>query len=182
MPIKEIVESQLDSNLAKEVEEKAHTKASSCFQCLKCSSGCPLSYEMDYLPAQVIRMVNLGLRDEVLKSRTIWVCASCETCTTRCPNNIDIAHVMDTLREISLRSGKAEAEGNMRRFHEAFLSAIKTWGRVHELQMIGTYKLKTRRFMEDSDLGLEMFKRGKIKLIPEPIKGRKAVRKLFRKT
>ena len=182
MPVKEIVESQLDSKFVKEVEEKAHTKVSSCFQCLKCSSGCPLSYEMDYLPAQIIRMVNLGLRDEVLKSRTIWVCASCETCTTRCPNDIDIAHVMDTLREISLRSGKAETEGNMRRFHEAFLSAIKTWGRVHELQMIGTYKLKTRRFMEDSDLGMEMFKRGKIKLIPEPIKGRKAVRKLFKKT
>ena len=182
MPTKELLESQLDTRFPEEVEEKAHTKPSSCFQCLKCSCGCPLSYEMDYLPAQIIRMVNLGMRDEVLKSRTIWVCASCETCTTRCPNDIDIAHVMDTLREMALRSGKAEAEENLRRFHESFLAAIKTWGRVHELQMIGTYKLKTRRFMEDADIGMEMFKRGKIKLIPEPIKGRKAVKKLFKKT
>lgn len=182
MPVREITENQLDKTLLEEVEEKAHTKVSSCFQCLKCSSGCPLSREMDYLPAQIIRMVNLGLRDEVLKSRTIWVCASCETCTTRCPNDIDIAHVMDTLREISLRSGVAESEENLRRFHEAFLSAIRTWGRVHEIQMIGAYKLKTRTFMEDRDIGMEMFKRGKIKLLPEPIKGRKAVRKIFKNT
>ncbi|UCD58612.1 MAG: 4Fe-4S dicluster domain-containing protein [Candidatus Hydrogenedentota bacterium] len=182
MPTKEIVEDQLDSKLLEEVEDKAHTKVSSCFQCLKCSSGCPIAYEMDYLPAQIIRMVNLGMLDEVLKSRTIWVCASCETCTTRCPNDIDIAHVMDTLREMALHSGKAESEEDLRRFHESFLSAIKTWGRVHELQMIGTYKLKTRRFMEDADIGMAMFKRGKIKLIPESIKGRKAVRKLFKKT
>lgn len=182
MQTKEIVESGLDTDLMEEVEEKAHTKTSSCFQCLKCSNGCPLSYEMDYLPAQIIRMVNLGMRDDVLKSRTIWVCASCETCTTRCPNDIDIAHVMDTLREMSLREGKAECEANVRKFHESFLSAIKTWGRVHELQMIGTYKLKTLRFLEDADVGMEMFKRGKIKLIPEPIKGRKAVRKIFKNT
>jgi heterodisulfide reductase subunit C len=182
MSTKEIAESRLDSKLLEEVEERAHTKVSSCFQCLKCSSGCPVSYEMDYLPAQIIRMVNLGMLDEVLKSRTIWVCASCETCTTRCPNDIDIAQVMDTLREMALRSGKAEPEENLRRFHEAFLLAIKTWGRVHELQMIGAYKLKTRRFMEDADIGKEMFKRGKIKLLPEPIKGRRAVRRLFKKT
>jgi hypothetical protein len=89
---------------------------------------------------------------------------------------------MDTLREMSLREGKAACEENLRRFHESFLSAIKTWGRVHELQMIGTYKLKTRRFMEDADVGMEMFKRGKIKLIPETIKGRKAIKKIFKKT
>ena len=182
MQTKEISEASLDDRLLEEVEAKAHTKTSSCFQCLKCSNGCPLSYEMDYLPAQIIRMVNLGMRDEVLKCRTIWVCASCETCTTRCPNDIDIAHVMDTLRQMSLREGKAESEENLQKFHEAFLSAIKTWGRVHELQMIGTYKLKTRTFMEDVKVGTEMFKRGKIKLIPEPIKGRKAVRKIFKNT
>ena len=182
MPTKELIESKLDTAFLDEVEEKAHTKTSSCFQCLKCSCGCPLSYEMDYLPAQIIRMVNLGMRDDVLKSRTIWVCASCETCTTRCPNDIDIAHVMDTLREMALREGKAEEEEHLRRFHESFLSAIKTWGRVHELQMIGTYKFKTRTFMEDADVGMDMFKRGKIKLIPEPIKGRKAVKRIFKKT
>ena len=182
METKEIAENGLDTELLEQVEEKAHTKTSSCYQCLKCSNGCPLSYEMDYLPAQIIRMVNLGMRDEVLKSRTIWVCASCETCTTRCPNDIDIAHVMDTLREMSLREGKAEEDLNLRRFHESFLSAIKTWGRVHELQMIGTYKLKTRTFTEDADIGMDMFKRGKIKILPEPIKGRKAVKKIFKKT
>jgi heterodisulfide reductase subunit C len=182
MSVKEITESQLDKGLVEDVEEKAHTKVSSCFQCLKCSSGCPLSREMDFLPAQIIRMLNLGLRNEVLKSRTIWICASCETCTTRCPNDIDIAHVMDTLREMSLRAGVSVEEQNLRSFHEAFLSAIKTWGRVHELEMIGRYKLKTRTFTEDKDIGMEMFKRGKIKMLPEPIKGRKAVKKIFKKT
>ena len=74
-----------------------------CYQCGKCSAGCPMSAEMDLLPNQVMRMVQLGLADEIAECRTIWRCASCLTCSVRCPKGVDIARVMEALRQLSLR-------------------------------------------------------------------------------
>jgi len=74
-----------------------------CFQCGACSSGCPMTEEMDYLPSKIIRLVQLGL-DEVLDSKTIWICTTCFNCEVRCPRGIDVANVMDALRQIVLRS------------------------------------------------------------------------------
>ncbi|MBU2572747.1 MAG: 4Fe-4S dicluster domain-containing protein, partial [Elusimicrobia bacterium] len=69
-----------------------------CFQCKKCTAGCPVADEMDITPTQVIHAIRLGQNDLVLNSKTIWLCASCETCTTRCPQEVDIARVMDACR------------------------------------------------------------------------------------
>ena len=74
-----------------------------CFQCGACSSGCPMTEEMDYLPSKIIRLVQLGL-EEVLDSKTIWICTTCFNCEVRCPRGIDVANVMDALRQIVLRS------------------------------------------------------------------------------
>ncbi|HUV54335.1 MAG TPA: 4Fe-4S dicluster domain-containing protein [Candidatus Krumholzibacteriaceae bacterium] len=73
-----------------------------CFQCGACSSGCPMTQEMDYLPSKIIRMVQLGL-EEALESRTIWVCTTCFNCEVRCPRGIDVANVMEALRQLVLR-------------------------------------------------------------------------------
>jgi len=74
-----------------------------CFQCGACSSGCPMTQEMDYLPSKIIRMVQLGL-EEALESNTIWVCTTCFNCEVRCPRGIDIANVMEALRQLVLRN------------------------------------------------------------------------------
>lgn len=74
-----------------------------CFQCGACSSGCPMTEEMDYLPSTIIRLVQLGL-EEVLDSKTFWICTTCFNCEVRCPRGIDVANVMDALRQIMLRS------------------------------------------------------------------------------
>ena len=84
------------------VEELSGEKIDLCFQCGACSSGCPLSSEMDLLPSKVIRYVQLGL-DEVLDSKTIWLCSTCYNCEIRCPRGIDIANVMEALRQLVLR-------------------------------------------------------------------------------
>jgi len=73
-----------------------------CFQCGACSSGCPLTEEMDLLPSKVLRLVQLG-EAEVLNSKTIWVCSTCFNCEIRCPRGIDIANVMEALRQLMLR-------------------------------------------------------------------------------
>src|SRR5512139_1225889 len=91
-----------------------------CYQCQKCSAGCPVVFAMDYKPNQVMQMVSLGMKDRLLSSRTIWVCASCYTCSTRCPNDIDIAKVMDSLRQTALKEGVAPAERDVSLFHAAF--------------------------------------------------------------
>ena len=81
---------------------RSGTPLRTCFQCHKCSTGCPIGPEMDLLPSQVMRLVQLGAEAEVLESRGIWLCASCEACTTRCPMGIDVAAVMDALRMLAV--------------------------------------------------------------------------------
>jgi len=171
-----------DSAFLKELEAKSGEKVSNCYQCRKCTNGCPLTFAMDFMPNQVMRMAQLGLKDELLSSDTIWICASCQTCTTRCPNDIDIAHVMDSLRQLSLEAGAAVSQENVLKFHEAFLSSIRSHGRVFELGMAGRYKIATRDFFGDAKVGWEMFKRGKFKFLPRNIKGKGEIRQMFSKS
>ena len=179
-----------DSSWLYEVEKSSGVKVSACYQCKKCSSGCPVTFAMDYLPNQILHMIQMGLKDEVLKSATIWVCASCETCTTRCPNDIDIARIMDVMRRESLKSGLATGEKKVPVFHDAFLSSIESMGRVYELGMIGHYSLKSGdikaklisgSFIEEVKLGWQMFKKGKLKLFPQKIKRTGEIKRLFKK-
>ena len=87
------------------VNEISGQNVLNCYQCGRCSSGCPLTFAMRLLPNQVIRLVQLGLEEEALESNTIWVCASCLTCHARCPRGVDLAKVMEALRAIGLRPG-----------------------------------------------------------------------------
>jgi heterodisulfide reductase subunit C len=159
-----------------------------CYQCYKCSAGCPISFDMDLLPHQIIRSVVFNQKEKALSSKTIWLCASCETCTTRCPNEIDIAKVMDVLRQVQRESGMPAQEPKIPVFHKAFLNSIKKKGRVHELTMIQQYnqesgdlkeKVKTGTWKNDVKLGMKMFFRGKLKLLPPKCSGVKEVQKLF---
>lgn len=170
-----------DAALLDTVETRSGEKVSACYQCRKCTNGCPLAFTMDVMPNQVMRMVQLGMEDELLESKTIWVCASCQTCTTRCPNNIDIAHLMDTLRQLSLESGIPAGEPKVVKFHKAFLDSLRWNGRVFELGMVGQYKLATRDLFSDTKMAWEMFKRGKLKFLPAGIRGKREVRDMFRK-
>ncbi len=92
----------IDGPLSRELESLSETLLAQCYQCGKCSAGCPVAAEMDMLPNQVMRLAQLGQFAEILRSETIWVCASCATCTTRCPREVEIAAVMDGLREMAL--------------------------------------------------------------------------------
>lgn len=163
-----------------EVNRLGNQEIQYCYHCQKCSVGCPVAYAMDYPPNKIIRMIQYGMEDEVLGSSTIWLCASCETCTTRCPNEVDVAHLMDTLRQIALKRRIPARERDIPAFHNAFLSTVKMGGRVYELGMIGLYKLKTRSFLKDMQLGKEMFSRRKLKLLPDMIRGRGKIKEIFK--
>ena len=104
-----------------EVVQASGEKIQACYQCQKCSAGCPVAYAMDILPNQLLRHIQYDHRERVLSSKTIWICASCYTCSVRCPNNIDIAKIMDALRSLALRSGAKPGEKDIPVFHSVFL-------------------------------------------------------------
>ncbi|MFC1864645.1 4Fe-4S dicluster domain-containing protein [Chloroflexota bacterium] len=167
----------------RKVEGISGQKVSACYQCEKCTNGCPVTFAMDIVPHKLMHAIHLGLKEEVLRSDTIWVCASCETCTTRCPNGIDIAHIMDTLRQMSLLEGITPAQKDIPVFHAAFLSSIRRYGRIHELGMIIEYTLRSegpRGLLRQAGLGLKMFMKGKIRLLPRSLRATKQVRNIFR--
>jgi heterodisulfide reductase subunit C len=88
------------------VEELSGQNLLACYQCGKCSAGCPAIAEMDILPNQIIRYAQLGLKDELMRSKSIWICASCFTCNARCPKGIKIAEVIEAMRQILLRKSE----------------------------------------------------------------------------
>ncbi len=176
---------ECDLSFAREVREKSKSHLERCYQCLACSSGCPVAYVMDYKPHQLIRMAQLGLKDRVLDSTTYWLCASCQTCATRCPNEIEIVRFMDVLREIALKEGRTR-QTSLPLFHDTFLGGIKSYGRVHEPGLILRYIIKSgdildlKAMLANIPLGIKIFFKGKLAIFPEKIRGAAEVKRLFK--
>jgi heterodisulfide reductase subunit C len=171
-----------DQAFAKKVKEISNANLDRCYQCYTCTAGCPVAYAMDYYPHQIMRMVQLGVKDKVLTSSTIWLCAACETCATRCPNEIELVNVMDTLREMALEEGAEVKEKEIVSMHKTFLSVIKSLGRQHEISLLVLLKMKTREFLKDMILGMNMFLKGKLKIMPHKIKGMDQIKGMFERS
>jgi heterodisulfide reductase subunit C len=171
---------QPDLKFVEEVSERSEQNVQRCYYCLRCSAGCPASPFMDYTPAQLLRLVQLGQRDTLLHASAIWLCIGCETCGTRCPNEIHAGAVIDALRQLALEEGVPAAERSVFKLHKAFLDSIRWWGRLHELSMIVQHKLTSGdNLLDNLDMGLEMLLKGKIHPLPQRIKGLDEVRRLF---
>jgi heterodisulfide reductase subunit B len=161
--------------LAQTIEQELEQNVFLCYQCVKCSSGCPLVEHMDLMPNQVMRSVQLG-DDRVLESKTIWLCASCQTCTTRCPQGLDIAGIMDALRIEAKRRGLPPVIPEVDKFSRLFLLNIGLLGRLYEVGLMGGMNLVTGQLMKDMGMGLEMIKRGKLRFIPSLTRSPKHVK------
>jgi heterodisulfide reductase subunit C len=169
------------SDFLEEVERCAGTPVGACFQCHKCTTGCPIGPEMDYLPSQIMRLVHLGAEAEALGSRAIWLCASCETCTARCPMEIDIAAVMDALRMMAIDRQAALPDARSRQFNRSFLGSVRRHGRVFEMGMMAAYKLRTFDLLSDVGKVPTMLAKGKLSLRPKRSGSVKEVREVFRR-
>ncbi|WP_338834974.1 Heterodisulfide reductase subunit C hdrC [Moorella humiferrea] len=165
--------------LAAEVAAGSGQAVNRCYQCHKCTAGCPVAMAMDLMPHQVVRYVQLGLEEELIKSKTIWQCAACRTCVSRCPNGIDIATINDALKQRALARGAVPALPEVAAFHQAFLASVKSRGRVHELGMLAAYKLKTRTYLQDAPLGFKMLRRGKLPIFSGGIKNKGRFRAMW---
>jgi heterodisulfide reductase subunit C len=171
----------MDADFSAEVQVRSGQEVSRCYFCQKCTAGCPTAYAMDVQPAQMLKMVQLGEKDALLRSAAIWLCVGCEACGTRCPNGITLAPVIDVLKQMALAdlASVGVVEAKSLAFHRSFVDSIRLLGRVHEVSMLAEYKLRSADLLSDLGLGLRMFRRGKLKLLPGRVARLKEVRDLL---
>jgi len=150
-----------------------------CLQCGKCTCGCPVAARVDVKPHELVRLVQLGLRDEALASRLLWECTSCETCVTRCPQHVDIPALIDALRQMARADGKVPEGTTVPAFNDIFLDSVRKRGRMYEAGLMASYKLKTGTFMQDLDKVPMMLRKHKIALLPPRVGGGGERKRLF---
>ena len=162
---------------------------SACFQCERCTNACPVSHFMDTKPHQVIRYIQLGWRDELLSSSTIWFCLSCEMCTTYCPNEVDVAEIINHLRNMAAHSPITPKERNLAIFHQTFLEQLHRFGRVNEFWLMNSYnlkpnilkeKIKKGMLKEELLLGLTLLRKGRLRLAHPRSKAIKEIKEVYR--
>jgi len=166
-------------SIARTVEEMTGVELGVCFQCRKCTCGCPVSAMTETTPSEIMRRLHLGAGEELLASDLVWVCASCETCSARCPMGIDVAKVIDALRALALERGTPAPAGKQPLFNRAFLKTVELFGRTYDLGMIAAYKLGSLKLMNDVEKFPAMLAKGKIALMPPRGTSRGAVRRIF---
>jgi heterodisulfide reductase subunit B len=164
--------------LSKTVLDRIGQNIFRCYQCIKCTAGCPLADQFDLTPNQVMR--SLQLNDaSVLSSKAIWLCAGCQTCSTRCPQDIDVVGVMDELRIEARKRNIPSAVPDVQQFNWLFMLLVKWFGRLPELIFILTYKLLRGKPFADMAMGLRMMKKGKLTVLPHFARTPKKVKPLI---
>lgn len=148
-----------------------------CYQCMTCTLGCPASENMDIFPHEIIRSIQMGEKDRLLSSSAIWKCLGCETCFTRCPNEINIPGAIDSLKNMCFAEKKAE--GAPAAFHRIFLKGLKKNGVLYELGLMLQLKLVMKDFFSDIVMGMKMILGGKLSVLPHSIKDRAGMKRIF---
>ena len=164
--------------------EEAQADVRDCYQCGNCSGSCPASFTFDYMPNQLMRMLQVGLVDKVLDSTAIQLCVQCLTCTARCPRNIDIAGIFEDLKTVARAQGRDLPE-HTKTFNEAFMGAVARYGRLPELYMMGMFYLGTmspKMAMGDIGLAVPMVGKGKMGILPHKAKGADEVGRIYKKS
>ncbi len=158
---------QIKSRLAERVKEHTGQNVFLCYQCVKCTSGCPLGEYLDWQPNQIMRALQLGQDELALKAQTPWLCACCQTCSTRCPQGLDVTMIMEFITREAIREGIQSAVPAVKTFNEAFMREIHLWGRAYEVGVMAEMKLRTRDLKSDLDLGVKLIAKNKLPFLPE---------------
>jgi heterodisulfide reductase subunit C len=154
-----------------------------CIQCGSCSGGCPSIFAMDYSPMQIIKMINLGMKEEVLSSSTIWVCSLCYTCATRCPRNIDFPTLIMSLKNKIIQE-KLVKDSTKSDFHKYFFEIVNKYGRMYEPELM-IKLLDITDFsglLHNVRLALRLIKSGKVHLRASKIEQTSCICNILEKT
>ncbi len=178
---------ECDPNFMDEITRAGGENVQSCFQCGTCTGGCPTQHAMDYPPRTIMRMIQLGMRDEVLQSTTIWTCASCNTCITRCPREVRIPEIMGALKSIAIRDNIKPGYPKGMVFYKEFNDELKRFGLLPEMILTVMFYLKgsdnplamIKTMIKDAPRGLAMFTRGRLTLKPHKVKNIEKIQKIY---
>ncbi len=159
----------IKGDLAKRVKKEIGQNVYLCYQCVKCTSGCPVAEFFDWQPNQIMRALQLGQEDIALKANTPWLCAACQTCTTRCPQGLDINAIMEFLTREAIERGIKPPVPEVNAFNRAFMREVRIWGRSYEPGLMAEMGIQDPLSMvEDIDLYFNMLKKRKVSFFPKP--------------
>ncbi|MBN2204706.1 MAG: 4Fe-4S dicluster domain-containing protein [Thermoleophilia bacterium] len=158
---------------------ETRSAAARCYQCGKCSAGCPMVSEMTLPPHDIMRLTAHGRFAEVLSADSLWLCLTCETCSERCPTGTDPAAIIDALREAAVLDGRREVPRSIAAFHRSFLDQVRLTGRLYEAGFFAEYKLRSRALLDDIGNAPGLVRRGKLHPLPHRLHGIGEVRAIF---
>lgn len=170
------------NRLLEKVNKKSGANVLECYQCGKCVGSCPVASTMTVTPRQMMQLIKLGQENEVYKADSSWYCLSCSTCSARCPREIDIPAVMEAVRHLAIHEkvvcDKPDVNA-IRKFHDIFLSMLKSYGRLFELRFMAEFNIRTFNFFKDIFLAPKVLTRGKLAFLPSSVKNMEAIGKIF---
>jgi heterodisulfide reductase subunit C len=176
-------QAELDPQFGEHIAKMAYgEKLFSCIQCGTCSGTCPVSHYMDYTPRRIIAMVREGFRDEVLNSLTIWLCASCYSCTAECPREIKITDVMYALKQEAISKGVYPKRFPIPVLAQEFFRGVERTGRNSEGPLMVKFFLKTNPLgmLKNAPMAMRLWFKGRLSLFEEGMKNKGVVAKLLR--
>ena len=154
-----------------------------CIQCGTCTASCPVSFAMDLTPRQTIAMFRAGAIEDLLESRTIWVCASCFQCTMRCPADISITELLYAFKRLAIDRGIFPDKFPVHVFATTFADMVRRYGRNYEVGLILRYFLRTQPMglLRRRRDGFALWRRGRLPIRPSRIKGIDDLRRIIAK-
>lgn len=169
-----------NKEVTRAVAAEAGVNLKDCYQCGKCSAGCPVVHAMDLMPREVIRLMQLGAWEEVLNAKTPWLCASCITCVSRCPRDVDLPQLMEEVRRASKAAGKRPVKGSDV-FNDLFLKGIYNNGKSNELYMMMKYNIFSGHLMQDALNAPHLLLKGMVGFKVHKIQDRKDLQRIMDK-
>ena len=167
-----------DIALAKQIAKQAGVNLDDCYQCGKCTAGCPMVHAMDYSPRQVIRLLHMGQVQAAINARAPWICANCMVCSARCPQSVNISELMLAIRHYAKKNGlRPVKDGD--KFDDAFVANIRSWGKSNEPILAAKYNLKSGHLFQDVNNVPRMIARGMIGPKIHGIKDKQSVKQIF---
>ena len=177
----QLSQATMNLDFVKKVEKLSGSSVRRCFQCGKCSAGCPMRSFMEHPPNRIVRLLQLGQYERVLAGRSIWYCASCETCSSRCPNKVDLAGIMDALRKCSWDAQGHSKESLVQLANKLFLDNVRAYGRQYEMRLAAAFNIRSGKLLKDFMLGPKLITKGKLKMFHQKNKNLNEIEQIFKR-
>jgi heterodisulfide reductase subunit C len=177
-------EAELRQVFLRQVEDiPAGERIKRCIQCGTCTGSCPVSYAMDIPPRQLIALFRAGEMEAIMKSRTIWICASCYACTTRCPSGIKITDIMYALKRTAMEKDQKSNSPQVQVLANLFVDNLRSYGRLHEGTLIRKYYTRTgiTRLLGFVPLVMKMYQTKRLALFPKKIRAYQSLSRIVLK-